>query len=193
MLPLRANKITNMCPPSASGTATSVTSYWYPGGPDEDPSRLLLKALRNYRNAEQQMRRRIRDEMKINEKDLIALRHLMHAHQHGNALGPTDLSRLLSISSASTTALIDRLVRSGHIQRQLHPTDRRALRLIPTDKSNVEIQETLSQLHERMMEVTESLTSEEAETVTHYLNRLTEVIENEPETTPPPAPFAGLS
>lgn len=184
--------IANMCPSSATGSATSVTSYWYPGDPDQEPSRLLLEALRNYRAAEQQMRQRIRDEMKINEKDLVALRHLMHAHQHGNALSPKDLSRLLSISSASTTALIDRLVSSGHIQRQLHPTDRRALRLIPTHKSNVEMQETLSQLHERMMEVTESLTSKEAETVTRYLVRLTEIVKNEPETTPPSGPLADL-
>ena len=182
-----------MCPSSAAGTASSVSSYWYPGGPAQEPSRLLLEALRNYRAAEQQMRRRIRDEMSITEKDLIALRHLMHAHQHGAALGPSDLSRLLSISSASTTALIDRLVSSGHIQRKLHPTDRRALRLVPTDKSNVEMQETLSRLHERIMEVTAALTPEESETVTRYLNRLTEVVENEPEATPPPAPLTGLS
>ena len=124
------------------------------------------------------MRSRIRDHMNINEKDMLALRHVMHAHQHGNPLGPTDLSRLLSISTASTTALIDRLVSSGHVQRQLHPTDRRALKLIPTDKSNVEIHETLGRLHERMMEVASSLSPEEAEVVIRFLHLLRETVED---------------
>ena len=178
-----------MCP----STVSRVASYWYPGAPDQEPAKALLEALRDYRTAEQEMRRRIRDEMNITEKDMLALRHVLHAHQRGNPLGPTDLSRLLSISSASTTALIDRLVSSGHVRRQLHPTDRRALKLIPTDKSSTEIHETLGRLHERMMEAASSLSHEEAEVVTRFLHLLQETVEKEPAAPQQGSPLAGPS
>ena len=166
----------------APSTASEVTGYWYPGNTDQSPARAVLEALRHYRSAEQGMRQRIRGEMNINEKDMQALHHLMRAHQRGAALGPTDLSRLLSISSASTTALIDRLVSSGHIQRRLHPTDRRALELIPTEKSDTQMQETMGRLHERMMKAAASLTPDEAAVVTRFLGLLTETVDQEPGT-----------
>ena len=178
-----------MCPSSHSG----ASGYWYSGTPDQGPARAVLEALRNYRSAELEMRRRIREEMNINEKDMVALRHLMQAHQHGDALGPTDLSRLLAISTASTTALIDRLVGSGHIQRQLHPTDRRALRLVPTAKSHVEMHSTLGRLHERMMKISASLTPEEAAAVARYLGQLADIMGDEPEPTQQTDPLAGPS
>ncbi len=165
----------------SSTKASGANGYWYPGNPGREPARAVLQALRGYRTAEQQMRQRIRSQMNINEKDMQALHFLMHAHQHGDALGPTDLSRLLSISTASTTALVDRLVRSGHVERQVHPTDRRALRLIPTDKSHVDMQATLSRLHDRMMNVASALSPAEADVVARFLLALTETANQEPQ------------
>ena len=106
-----------------------------------------------------------------------ALRHLMRAHQQGIFLGPTDLSRLLYISTASTTALIDRLVSSGHIERRVHPTDRRALELVPTSKSDKEMQDVLGPMHERMMAVASSLSPHEAEIVAGFLQRITDAVD----------------
>ena len=165
----------------SSTKASGENGYWYPGTPDRDAARTVLQALRQYRTAEQEMRQRIRNELNINEKDMQALHYLMHAHQHGEALGPTELSRLLSISTASTTALIDRLVRSGHVERQIHPTDRRALKLVPTDKSHVDMQTNLHRLHERMMDVASALSPAEANVVARFLLALTETANQEPQ------------
>ena len=177
----------------SSTTASDANGYWYPGIPDREPARAVLKALREYRTAEQEMRQRIRNDLNINEKDLQALHYLMHAYQHGNALGPTDLSRLLSISTASTTALIDRLVGSGHVERQIHPTDRRALKLVPTDKSHVDMQTSLHGLHERMMNNALSLSPQEADVVTRFLLALTETVAQEPQAPRNSDPIAGPS
>ena len=40
---------------------------------------------------------------------------------------PTALAEFLSLTTASVTALLDRLERAGHVTRQRHPTDRRRL------------------------------------------------------------------
>ncbi|WAP51728.1 MarR family transcriptional regulator [Arthrobacter sp. ATA002] len=143
----------------------------------------MLKALRDYRAAEQDMRRRGRVALGINEKDMQALRHLMRAHEQGNNLSPTDVSRFLSISTASTTALIDRLVSSGHIRRKLHPTDRRALELVPTEKSNREMRELFGPMHQRMLAVATALSADEAEVVAGFLQQLTDVVDEKPAST----------
>jgi DNA-binding MarR family transcriptional regulator len=178
-----------MCPSNAAG----VPGFWYSGDRDQESARTVLKALRDYRAAEQDMRRRTRDAMGINEKDMHALRHLMRAQQQGNSLSPTDVSRLLAISTASTTALIDRLVSSGHIRRQVHPTDRRALELVPTEKSSREMREVLGPMHHRMMAAATSLSAEEAEIVTRFLQRLTDVVDEKPSSAEQPDEVSGHS
>ena len=94
----------------------SGSGYWY--GPDDrlDPPGAVLQALREYRNAEVARRRSARDSMGMGETDLLALRYLLRAQAGGERVGPKDLSRVLGITTASTTSLIDRLVGSGLIQ-----------------------------------------------------------------------------
>lgn len=178
-----------MCPSQPKG----VPGFWYSGDPKQESSRTALKALRDYRTAEQDMRRRTREALGINEKDMQALRHLMRAQQQGNNLGPTDISRLLAMSTASTTALIDRLVSSGHIRRQLHPTDRRALELVPTEKSSREMREILGPMHRRMMDVATSLSPHEAEIIARFLQNITDIIDDKPSTAEEPGKASGPS
>lgn len=165
-------------------TSAGVTGFWYAGQPDQESGRAVLNALRDYRLAEQDLRRRTRDKFGINEKDMQALRYLMRAHHQRDSLGPTDLSRLLGISTASTTALIDRLVSSGHLERRRHPTDRRALELIPTKKSNIEMREVLEPMHNRMMDVAAALSPDEAQIIAGFLQRLTDIVDEKPATSP---------
>ena len=125
------------------------------------------------------MRRRTRDSMRMNETDLLAIRYVMQARQAGKSIGPKDLSRVLNISTASTTALIDRLQKGGYLTRRPHPTDRRALEIIPTENADTEVRETLGKMHRRMLETAESLTPEEAGTITRFLEEMTRVLESD--------------
>lgn len=152
--------------------------YWYA---DENSlgSVDVLNALRVYRAAEAEMRRRTRDSMKMNETDLLAIRCAMRAKKAGHCISPKDLSRFLKISTASTTGLIDRLVASGHLIRRPHPTDRRSIEIVPTDSADVEVRRTLGAMHERMLEVAESLSPEEALHVTRFLERMTWAVEQQ--------------
>ena len=158
----------------------SGSGYWY--GPDDrlDPPGAVLQALREYRNAEVARRRSTRDSMGMGETDLLALRYLLRAQTSGDRVGPKDLSRVLGITTASTTSLIDRLVGSGHVRREPHPTDRRSLVIVPTVETGAEVRATLGDMHRRMMAVAEDLSAEEARTVVSFLRRMSEALREPP-------------
>lgn len=153
----------------------SASGYWYPDGADRGVE--VLEALRRYRAAEAAMRRRTRDSMGMGETDLLAIRFLLHAQRTGRDVSPKDLAVRLGISSASTTVLVDRLVTSGHVERRPHPTDRRALVIVPTGLSDSEVRATLGAMHDRMMRVAESLQPEEAAVVIDFFERMRIVVD----------------
>ncbi|KRE67135.1 MULTISPECIES: MarR family winged helix-turn-helix transcriptional regulator [Micrococcaceae] len=153
------------------------SGYWY--GPDGqlDYSAAVLKSLRDYRAAETEIRRTTRDSMGMGETDILALRYLLRVQASGKQVVPKDLSQFLNITSASTTSLIDRLVASGHVRREAHPSDRRSVVVIPTVESDKEVRETLGAMHRRMMQVAEGLTAEEARVVVDFLQRMTDALQ----------------
>lgn len=123
------------------------------------------------------MRRRTRSSMGMGETDLLALRYLLEAQKAGREVSPKELAARLGISSASTTTLIDRLARSGHVRRKPHPRDRRALVLEATAESDSEVRKTLGEMHNRMMDVAQSLSPEDAGLVVEFLTRMREAVD----------------
>jgi len=158
-------------------TGNEGSGYWY--GPDGqlDYSAAVLKSLRDYRAAETEIRRNTRDSMGMGETDILALRYLLRVQASGKQVVPKDLSQFLNITSASTTSLIDRLVASGHVRREPHPSDRRSVVVVPTVESDKEVRETLGAMHRRMMSVAESLTADEARIVVDFLQRMTQSLQ----------------
>src|SRR6478609_10907997 len=156
--------------------SASSSGYWY--GPDErlDDPAAVLHGLRSYRAAEVATRRSTRASMGMGETDLLALRYLLRAQATGERVGPKDLSRTLGITTASTTSLIDRLVSSGHVRREPHPTDRRSLVIVPTSATDSEVRATLGEMHRRMLEVAESMSAEDARVVITFLRRMSSAI-----------------
>jgi DNA-binding MarR family transcriptional regulator len=152
---------------SGSGSRT-------PDGPDEqrDGPAEVLQALRDFRMAEAATRRSTRDSIGVGETDLIALRYVLRAEAAGERVGPKDLSRVLQITTASTTSLIDRLVSSGHVRREPHPTDRRSLVVVPTVAADSEVWAALCALHSKTMDVAEELSAPEARVVIDFLHRM---------------------
>ncbi len=61
----------------------------------------------------------------IDPRALVALGLVLERSRAGLSTGPADLRRALGLSSPATTALVDRLVASGHLRRGAHPADRR--------------------------------------------------------------------
>lgn len=160
-----------------SAHPTTSSGYWYAADGERPPALQVLEALRAYRTAESAMRLRTRESMGMGEKDVLALRYLLEADRAGTPLSPRDLARKLGISSASTTTLLDRLSRSGHVARRPHPTDRRALVIVATEEADCEVRSTLGAMHERMMRAARELSAAEAATVTAFLHAMAEAVE----------------
>lgn len=150
--------------------------HWYPeeaalSGID------VLDLLRRYRVAEAAMRRRTHAGMGMGETDLLALRHLLREQSEGRAVLQRDLVRVLGVSSPSVTALVDRLTASGHVTREPHPTDRRAVVVVPSVESDSEVRATLGAMHQRMMSAVDELDAAELEAVSRFLSSMITAVE----------------
>jgi DNA-binding MarR family transcriptional regulator len=150
----------------ADDTATAVTSVD------------VLNLFRQYRAAETQMRRDTRDSMGMGETDLLALRYLLRSAKAGETMTPGKLAQLLKISTASTTILLDRLEKSGHVRRAPHPTDRRSSIVTATDGSDDEVRATLGRMHQNMVAAADSLSDDEIRTISQFLKRMIFAVES---------------
>lgn len=155
---------------------TDGSRYWYDES-DQERGRRVLEAMRAYRAADAAMRRRTQEAMGMGENDLLALRYLIRAQQQGKDVAPKELAQYLGISSASITALLDRLERSGHVRREPSPFDRRGLIVVPTPATDAEVRETLGDMHSTMIEVASTLEPEVAMKMVDFLDRLREAVD----------------
>lgn len=144
--------------------------YWY----DDDPPDTLpiLQALRAVQRADAEMRRRASRDMGMNRTDVRALRFVIAQEVLGEVVTAQALAAELGISTASTTKLLDRLGRSGHLERHPHPTDRRSVAVGATDHAHREIRERLGPMHERMMEIARSVPARSRADVTAFLQAI---------------------
>lgn len=155
-------------------TRAAGSGYWYAEDDDAKHRRAVevLQAFRLYRAAEVAMRRRTRDSMSMGENDLLVLRYLLKAQQEHRSVPPGELARYLGVSTASMTAIVDRLEKSGHVRRERHESDRRSIYVVPTISTDSEVRKTLGAMHERMMEAVLDMSPEDSLVVLDTLQRL---------------------
>lgn len=157
--------------------------YWYG---NDAPSVALLAAVRRFRSADEEMRRRLGADMRMNGTDLAALRHVIAAERAGHPLTARELAEQLRISTAATAKLITRLTGSGHMARHRHPEDRRAVLLVATERSHRELVARAGPMHEAMFEVARSVPAEAREAVIGFLDAMTALFEEDAHRNRPP-------
>jgi DNA-binding MarR family transcriptional regulator len=150
--------------------------YWFE---ESDSAVRLLHALRRFRVADRDMRRRMSEGMDMNATDVDALRFVIARQRAGDAVTPRALAAYLGISTASTTKLLDRLGRSGHLRREPHPRDRRSVIVAATDHAHAEVRARLSPMHRRMLEVAESVPEASRPDVARFLEDMAECLSAE--------------
>ena len=102
----------------------------------------------------------------IGATEVAALEQLASA---GEPLGPVQLGQRLGMASASATALVDRLERSGHVHRLPHPSDRRRQTISVTRESADQTWEALRPLLADIDLAAAQLTPEQAAAVVRFL------------------------
>lgn len=151
--------------------------YWYADEPADRRvrSKAVLEALRVYRAAEMAMRRRTRESMSMGENELLVLRYLLR--EPGRRVRPGELTKYLGLSTASTTALLDRLEKSGHVTRAANPDDRRSIFIQATDRAHTDVRRTLGNMHDRMLGAVIDMTPEESAIVVAFLRRMSDAVD----------------
>lgn len=138
----------------------------------------VIATLLDYRLAEEAMRRRTRDSMRMGTTDLQALRFLIKAQGEHRIVSGRNLADHLGMTSASVTALLDRLTKSGHVQRTPHPTNRRSNMITATPGSDDEVRQTLGAMHARMIDAARALSPNDAAIVEQFLTSMTAAVDS---------------
>lgn len=166
----------------STGGSSPSSGYWYAGRATESADSIeLLNELRRYRESNARMRSKVRQDMGMGEKDLLALRLLLSAQAQGRVIRQRELAQSLSIQPASASALVDRLIRDGYAARAPHPADRRSIAVEPTALASRDVRHTLVDMHARMLSVADSMTPEERGVVTRFLRDLNHAMDQRPD------------
>ncbi|GGV39099.1 MULTISPECIES: MarR family transcriptional regulator [Paenarthrobacter] len=137
----------------------------------------LMAALGRLRDAEQRLAEASLRYMKLNQSDMRALHYLIVCANHGVIATPGAIASHLNISTASTTKLLDRLERAGHVTRQAHPSDRRALAIAITPETHEAAMRTVGKQQAKRFLAAARLTPDERVAVMRFLDDMAREIE----------------
>lgn len=135
----------------------------------------LFEALLRWRSTSDAQREASRRYMQLRENDMRAIRFLMTARHDGALVTSTMLAAHLGLKGPSVTKLLDRLEQAGHIHRQPHPTDRRALSIVVTDSTSTTATASVGADHLRRFRIAAAMTSSDRQAVTRFLSTIADL------------------
>ncbi|RLK52629.1 MarR family winged helix-turn-helix transcriptional regulator [Microbacterium telephonicum] len=137
-------------------------------------SRRVTSALARYRLAHDAMNARARQNSGMTDNELRIVQFLMTERDDSRAVTPTLIARHLGITSASTTALLDRLEKSGAIERARHPSDRRSLHITATAHAEELVDSTVGAFTDETRRIASELSPFERDAVARFFDHLAE-------------------
>ena len=138
----------------------------------------VVDAYRRFRGADAACHDRVRSVTGLGDSELRAVQYVLYARREGREVKPTDIARHLGVSSASTTALLDRLERGGSLQRLSHPTDRRSILIATTPEVEAQLSATVEEYDRRLELLSAELSDDERRAVERFLTGLTEAADS---------------
>ncbi|MGO4454059.1 MarR family winged helix-turn-helix transcriptional regulator [Arthrobacter sp. RAF14] len=142
---------------------------------DEDRVLSALHLLREFVVVEAETRTSLMADLKIKSNDLAALRFVLDGSDKG-VVSPRALGHHLGITSASTTALVNRLEHAGYLRREPDPNDRRALVLHTTQAAKVLLESSLQRQVSSLLNAAGSFTTDELTVVEDFLTAVTDAL-----------------
>ena len=112
----------------------------------------------------------------LHTTDLRAIIELLDAERTSVTATPTWLGGRLRLNSASVTALVDRLERTGHVQRHRDIADRRRVGLTVTEHAKRLGEAFFGPLIEQVMTITDGYEPPERETIVRFLAEIAAAI-----------------
>ena len=149
-----------------------MSERWLPQTPRDELVLEAMTAVRAFSDAMDRMHSGIRGDMDMNATDLAAMRLMVVREQRGEWVSPHQIASHLSISTASTTKLLDRLTASGHLERRPHPHDRRAVVVVATEHAHCEVRSRLTNMHDVMAQIAAAVPPESRGDVAEFLTAL---------------------
>ena len=104
----------------------------------------------------------------LSTSELHSLRHLMRG-----PIGPVDLAKVLGVTSAASSGVVDRLVGHGHAERRSHPEDGRRTEVVITDSGRAEVLARMTPMFESLAALDATLSDDDREVVERYLRGAT--------------------
>jgi DNA-binding MarR family transcriptional regulator len=104
----------------------------------------------------------------LSTSELHSLRHLMRG-----PMGPVDLAKVLGVTAAASSGVVDRLCSHGHAVRRAHPGDGRRTEVVITDSGRAEVTARMRPMFVGLAELDASLTDDERVVVERYLRGAT--------------------
>lgn len=137
----------------------------------------LMAALVAVRDVERRIAAASRRYMELNDTDMRAVHFIIASEHRGETATPGAIARHLGISTASTTKLLDRLERAGHVRRVPHPRDRRALAIVIAEDTRAAAMSSIGRQQSRRVHAARRLSSEERGVVVRFLRDMAEELE----------------
>ena len=109
----------------------------------------------------------------LSTSELHSLRHLMRG-----PVGPVDLAKLLGVTSAASSGVVDRLVNRGHAERRPHPDDGGRTAVVITDSGRAEVLARMTPMFESLAALDATLDEHDREVVERYLRGATAAMRN---------------
>ncbi|SJN08018.1 Transcriptional regulator, MarR family [Leucobacter sp. 7(1)] len=130
----------------------------------------LMGALGALRDSEEKLSEASLAYMQLGRTDMRALHFLIVTANEGRIATPGAIASQLRITTPSTTKLLDRLERGGHITRTIHPTDRRAFAIEITPETREAAYRTVGAQQAKRFTAAARLSSTERGIVTRFLH-----------------------
>jgi DNA-binding MarR family transcriptional regulator len=135
---------------------------------DVHPATILLREILNLTD---DFEAHLGSELTVNRTDLEAMEQLIM----DGPLSPTQLARRLGVTTAAATTVVDRLIAVGHVTRHPHPSDRRAVLVVPNPDSVAKAMGTLMPMIMGIDSAIAGFDETERATITAYLAAVADV------------------
>lgn len=114
----------------------------------------------------------------LHRSDLAALLVLARAREEGrDPLSPGVLARELMLSPSATTTLVDRLERSGHVERSHDPGDRRRVSLAMTASAGETARAMFGPVAAAMTSAMDAFSDAEMDVVRRFLGAMVDAVD----------------